>query len=208
MRKAIKHNYRILAHLLKGLVSERFKRMAKDEVLFKFLSKRLEPAVLIDHYLQADREAMDLAEMSLLELVNSERLENELQKSAEKIQKNFQRMFGEQGAEYVTKNLVEKRAEWLSTRVEFYRRMLSLSQECENPIQLGATAFRNQKRFADYLRPVSQSDREFAEAIVSHTEPLNRFLMKKHMDYELQNSENLWNEFADEIFKKIPQLTE
>lgn len=194
---------------MKGLVAERFKRMAKDEVLFKFLSKKIEPAVLIDHYLQADREAMDLAEMSLLELVSSERLEAERFKSAQKIQSNFQRMFGEEAAgDYVAEILIEKRAEWLSSRIDFYRRMLSISEEAESPLELAAAAFRNRKKFGDLLKAVSTSDRAFTEAVVGHTAALHRFLMKKHLDYELENSETLWNEYADEVFKKIPQLTD
>ena len=205
----VKHHYKILAHLLRGLVAERFKRMAKDEVLFKFISHCIEPAILVDHNLQAEREALDLAEMSLLELVSQERLEAELQKSADRIQNNFQRMFGQGVASnYASKDLISLRVNWLSSRVDFYRRMLSLSHEVESPAELGAKAFRSVKKFSICLDAVSKSDREFSEATVSSTNTLHRFLMKKHMDYDLKNSEALWGEFASEAFRKTPELTE
>ncbi|MDB5037187.1 MAG: hypothetical protein JWQ35_715 [Bacteriovoracaceae bacterium] len=208
-QKVIKHNYQVLAHLLKNIVAERFKRMAKDDVLFKFISNRIDPALLVDHNIQAEREAMDLAEMSLLKLVDSEHIDIELKKSADKIQKNFQRMFGENASkEYLTKPLIESRVSWLSSRVDFYRRMLSLAEEVESPLELGSKAFRSLRNFNRCLRPITDADRKFADAIVQSTAALNRFLMRKHMDYELKNSEVIWNDYAGEVFRKSPELTE
>jgi hypothetical protein len=208
-KNILKHNYKMLAHLLKGLVAERFKRMAKDQVLFKFISRRLEPAVLIDLHLQTEREAMDLAEMSLLELVDSDRLAAELSKSAERIQKNFQRIFGtKEDSSYTAEALVEKRSRGLSSRVDLYRRILSLEEKVESPMDLARKSFRNPKKFEIYLTLISKAEHDFSEAILSHTAPLHRFLMKKHFDYELANFEKLWMEYVKEAFKKTPELTD
>lgn len=116
----IRKNYKTLARLLKNLVAERFKRMAKDEVLSRFISSRIDPALLVDHALQAEKEALDLAEMSLLKLVSSDQMRTEIFKSAEKIQSNLQEVFGSAiGGKMVSETLVELRAIWLGARIEF-----------------------------------------------------------------------------------------
>ncbi len=207
--QTIKKHYKLLSHLLRSLVAERFKRMAKDESLFKFISSRIEPAVLVDHELQSEKEALDLAEMSLLELVSAERLEAELFKSASKLQANFQKVFGpDVSKSFSSEGLIEKRMIWLGSRVGFYRSMLSISDSVDSPLELGARAFRNLKRFNEALSPILQSDRALADEVVQSTNSMFRFLMKKHFDYELENFETLWNEFKKEAFRKIPELTE
>ena len=53
----IKAHYLIVLHLIKQLVTQRYKDMAKDKVLFKFISSRIEPALLVDSSRQAEKEA-------------------------------------------------------------------------------------------------------------------------------------------------------
>jgi hypothetical protein len=208
-KKLDKPHYGILAHLLKGLVAERFKRMARDEVLFKFISSRVDPAVLVDHSLRAEREALDLAEMSLLELVDSERMDAELHKSAEKIQSSFQKIFGNESAkEFVSSELLHQRIRWLKVRIDFYRKWMGYSDEASSPTELAKKSFRSIKSFDSSLKVLFEIDRQCADEIVRATPSLNRFLMRKQLDYDLKSSEDVWQEFKQQAFRKVPELAE
>jgi hypothetical protein len=202
-------HYILLAHLLKSLVAERFKRMAKDEVLFKFLSNKVDPAILVDYHLQSEKEALDLAEMSLLELVDSERMNAELQKSAERIQMNFHNIFKTDGSEnFKSPSLVDHRMHWLRGRIHFFRKWLSFSESSNSPLDLALRAFQNAKAFRSNLEVLQRTDLDCADETVKATTQLHRFLMKKHLDHELKNSHDLWLEFADQAFRKTPELAD
>lgn len=205
----IRRHYKLLAHLLKSLTSERFKRMAKDEVLSRFISSRVDPALLVDHAFQAEKEALDLSEMSLLQLVSPDHLRTEILKSSERIQKNFEQVLGSQiTSELLTDQLLELRAIWIATRVEFFRRWLSIDEDAETPLDLARRSFKSRKRFEASMARIMEADKTFADALVSATNPLHRFLMKKQMEYELKNSEDLWEEFKEEAFRKVRELPE
>lgn len=205
--EAVRHHYKILAHLIKHLVAERFKRMAKDESLFRFLSSQVEPALLVDYAQQTEKEALDLAEVGLLKLVNQDLMLAEIQKSARKIQQQLQSLFGDEFSKhFLDEDLIEKRALWLRARIDFYQRMLSLNEKVNDPLELGQRAFRNSKRFYAAFEKVLRSEQDLADEIVQATHSLHRFLMKKHLDHEFQNLENIWNEFGREAFKKLPEL--
>lgn len=208
-KTAVNAHYVLLAHLLKSIVSDRFKRMAKDEVLFKFLSNKVEPAVLVDYHLQSEKEALDLAEMSLLELVDSEKMTAELLKSAERIQSNFHSIFcTDQSENFKSATLIEQRMHWLRGRIHFYRKWLSFSNTANSPIDLALKAFQNAKSFRSNLEVLERTDKSCADEIIRATAPLHKFLMKKHLDHELKNSHELWSEFADEVFRKTPELAD
>lgn len=205
----VRRHYKLLAHLLKNLTAERFKRMAKDEVLSKFISSRVDPALLIDHALHAEKEALDLAEMSLLKLVSPDHLRIEILKSAEKIQKSFEDVLSKDIAKDLSSaELLDTRAIWLATRVEFFRRWLSIDDAAETPLELGRRAFRSRKGFESSIGRMLEADKLLADGLVSATNPLHRFLMKKQMEHELKNSDELWEELKEEIFRTVRELPE
>jgi len=199
----IKAHYIILAYLLRQLVTSRYKAMAKDRVLFKFISSRVDPALLIDHNLQAEKESLDLAEMSLLKLVDSDKMSGETRKSAEKIQASFQGIFGKDiSKEFHSESLIILREKWLNVRIHFYRKWLSLSEKAESPIDLAQRTFKTLKKFDENFEPLITTDKELSDEVVRLTESLHRFLMRKQFDYELKHSEILWNEFRVDAFKE------
>lgn len=208
-KSGVTAHYALLAHLIKTLVADRFKRMAKDEVLFKFLTSKVDPAVLVDYHLQSEKEALDLAEMSLLELVDSEKMNSELRKSAQRIQSNFQNIFRTSESDHFTDEpLIDHRMHWLRGRIHFYRKWLSFSGTATSPLELASSAFQNAKAFRSNLEVLQRTDKDCADETIKATAPLHRFLMKKHFDHELVNSHELWLEFADEAFRKTPELGE
>lgn len=205
--KVRRAHYQILAFLLKSSVAERFKLMAKDEVLSKFISSRIDPALLVDHHLQSEKEALDLAEMSLLHLVDSDRLNAELRRSAERIQLRLSQIFGpEVSAGFVSQKLIEFRTSWLRARLEFFKVWLSAPTRESSPADLARTTFHSSKKFQEHLERIFQTDQKLADEIVRETEPLFRFLMKKQLDYEYLKSKEIWTEFQTEIFRKPSEL--
>jgi len=200
----IKFNFPVLAHLLKSLSVDRFRRMARDEVLFKFIADRFDPAVLVDHLVQAEKEALELAEMSLLKLVDSEKLETQLHRSAEKIETHALAILRETGP--VSEALLQARVSWLDARVQFYRRWLSISDHFDSPIDLARAAFRSAKNFQKALDIVIDSERKLADEIVRQTPPLHRFLVRKQMNFEMKSVEEIWEDFTKEAFRETPAL--
>jgi hypothetical protein len=204
----IKAHYIILAYLLRQLVTERFKSMAKDRVLFKFISSRVDPALLIDHAIHAEKEALDLAEMSLLKLVDSDKMASEVHKSAFSIQSTLQGIFGDEvSKEFASNSIVEIREKWLHVRIDFYRKWLSFSERCDSPIDLVHRTFSREKKFEDALSYVHKVDKMLADETVHLTNSLHAFLMKKQLDYELEHSKNLWAELQKDAFKEQAALT-
>ena len=203
----IKAHYVILAYLLKQLVTGRFKSMAKDRTLFRFISSRVDPALLIDHALHAEKEALDLAEMSLLKLVDSDKMSAEVRKSAHRIQTAFQGIFGEDvSKDYCCDALVEVREKWLGVRIDFYRKFLSLSDRCDTPLDLTQRTFNREKKFEDALHYLFKVDQMLADEIIKYTNSLHTFLMKKQLDNELEHSQELWEELRKQAFKEQAAL--
>jgi hypothetical protein len=156
--------------------------MARDQTLFKFISSRVDPALLIDFHLQSEREALDLAEMSLLQLVDSQRLNDEIHRSAEKIQKAFQSILGEEVSdELASDKLIQCRSAWMKARVDFYRKWLSLSEETSSSLELAAKTFRSAKNFDKDLRLLLLTDKAYGDEVVRVTQSMFRFLMRKQV---------------------------
>ncbi len=203
----IKIHYKIVAHLLKSLVADKFKRMARDEVLSKFLSNNIDPALLVDLHMRAEVEALDLAEVGLLKLIDTAELTRQLEKSALKIQEHFQFVYGEKGGRvYLSEDLLLWRVEWLRRRVLFFQKWLSLVEICETPADLGFKTFRTRKSLDDSLKHLFEIDAKLAEATVQATPAFFRFLMLKQLQCEADHLQSVWKEFRDEVFKKIQEL--
>lgn len=199
--------FQILAGLVKQVITDRFKRLAKDEVLSKFAAAQIDPALLVDHAFQAEREALELAEMSLLELVTSDRLDRELNVSSRRIQDALSKIYPEEvGAKYPSDALIRSRTRWLRSRIDFYSRWLSVETDAETPLELAIETFRSLKNFNAKLEPVLEADRIYAEDMTKATAILFRLLMKKQLDHELETSEEIWREFAMEAFKPTKSL--
>lgn len=204
---SLQKNMQILASLLKSVVAERYKRMAKKEVLSRFLSKNLDPVLLIDLHLRMERDAIDLTEMSLLELVNSDRMNAELKRSAHRIQLGYQEIYGEEIVpDFISESLIDLRVRCLRARIEFYNHYLVVSEEVSNSLELGARAFQKAERFQKKLSAVFEMDRAYADELVRQTNAIHRFMMRKQLDYEILKSEEIWLEYKVEVFKEPQAL--
>lgn len=127
----VEANAKILLQLLKSVVTERYKQMAKEEVLSRFVTHNLDPVLLIDLNMRMEREAVELTEVSLLELVSSERMLNELQKSSARVQAAYQEIYGENVVgDFSDSNLIEARQRCFQKRIEFYNSFLTANQIC------------------------------------------------------------------------------
>lgn len=203
----IQRNIELLIQLLKSNVAERYKRLAREEKLSRFVTDRVDPALLVDLHLQIERQSVELTEMSLLELVTTARMNAELDRSARRIQQSFQEVYGEDLVpNFLSDALVERRVDCLRARVEFYNPLLVVTQNCENSLQLASKAFARAERFQKKLELVSQKDRQYNDELVRETEATHRFLMRKQTDYEVLKSDELWLEFKSEAFKKPQAL--
>lgn len=207
MSQRAKQQYQLLAHLVREIITDRFKRLAKDEVLSKFISGNVDPALLVDHYIQSEREAMDLAEMSLLQLVSAERLQSEIHKAAEKIQSNLARIYSSGvSRDFMGSTLTDARARWLRVRIDFYARWMSVSTGASSPKDLARDAFRNLKGFESRLESLIEADRLFSDELVRATPSMYRLLMKKQLDHEIDRAVEVWKEFSQEAFKEAKAL--
>lgn len=208
MEKTSSPHYPLLTHFVRNLVTDRYKNLAKDEKLFRFLSDQVEPALLIDHSITAEREGMDLAEMSLLKLVDTTRMSEEVARTAERVQRSLSTLLGFQiGAEYMNAAALNAREKWLLERVVFYRRFLSLKKDVSSPLELAQLSFRSRELFESALEPLIRSEEELYEELLRHTPALHRFLMKKHWDLQLEVIRHTWEEFSEEAFKETKKLT-
>lgn len=203
----VEANAKILLQLLKSVVTERYKQMAKEEVLSRFVTHNLDPVLLIDLNMRMEREAVELTEVSLLELVSSERMLNELQKSSARVQAAYQEIYGENVVgDFSDSNLIEARQRCFQKRIEFYNSFLTANQICSNPLELGAVAFNKAERFQKKLSSLLAVDRSYADELVRQTSATYRFLMRRQMDYEILKSEEIWLEYKKEAFKEPQAL--
>jgi hypothetical protein len=214
--KSLKTNYlsrniRLLQQLAKGLVSERFKQLAKESKLSRFSSRVVDPVLLVDLNLQVEREAIQLAEISLLELVTSERLKAELRRSAARIQKTFDIVYRDEEDPdanlFSAENLIQARMKCLHSRVQLYNSFLTVAEDVESPLELAERAFIKADRFAKKLEPILQADRAYYEELVRTAPQIHRFLIKKQSDSEIEKQEALWGEFQMEAFKSQQALS-
>lgn len=207
MQNRIQKNAGLLAQLLKNLTAERFKSMAKEESLSRYLAAPVDPVLLMDLNLQVERDAIQLTEMSLLALVTSERMRAELKRTATRLQKSFQSIFGDESiVDFASDSLIEKRIQCLRTRVDFYNPFLSCSSEGSNIFDLARQAFLESERFETKLKRLLESDQDYLQTLVKETAELQRFLAKKQTDIEFQWIQKNWREFQHEAFKKPPEL--
>lgn len=205
--KYIERNAQVLIQLLKNVVADRYKRMAKEEVLSRFLSKNLDPVLLIDLHMRMEREAVQLTEMSLLELVNSERMNSELRKSSIRIQQAYQEIYGEELVpDFAAESLVDLRMRCFRSRLEFYNSFLTVNEAVATSLELAAKAFHRAERFQKKLSSVFDADRNYADELVRQTNSIHRFMMRKQLDYEILKSEEIWLEFKTEAFKEPQAL--
>ncbi len=200
----LKHNIQVLQQLARQMVGERFKRMARDEVLSKFMSLQIDPALFVDLQLQVEREAIHLTEISLLTLVTPDRLQREIQKAARQLQQGFQNVYGEENQvmkDFLSQSLVQMRESCLRARVDFYNPFLSQTEKAANPLQFAVSAYNRAEKFSKKLEGIIEADRRYNEELIRQTETMHRFLMKKQSEIELLKSEELWAEFQEEAFK-------
>jgi len=205
----LKHNIQLLTQLTRFIVGECFKRMARDEMLSKFMSLQVDPALFVDLHLQVEREAIHLTEISLLELVTPDRLRGELRKSGKKLQDGFQLVYGEENPvikDFLNQNLIQFRELGLRARVEFYNPLLTVERKGENFLDLANLAYNRPDRFLKKIEGVLEADRRYNEELVRQTESLHRFLMKKQTEYELQKMDEIWKEFLEEAFRSPAAL--
>lgn len=201
----LRSNISILQQVTKSIVADRFKRMAKDEVLSKFISSSVDPILLVDLALQIERESIQLTEISLLEVVTQERMEAEIRRTSKRIQEHYQQVYGEENSvvrDFKAASLLNLRAGTLRSRVDFYNSFLTVESKVETPLELANQAFNRAERFQSKLERVFSSDRSYNDELVRQTEPMHRFLMRKQTDYEILKSEELWLEFKSESFKE------
>lgn len=203
----VERNKHILAQLLKSVITERYKRMAKEEVLSRFLSKNLDPVLLIDLHLRMERDAIELAEMSLLELVTSDRINSELKRSALRIQQAYQEIYGEEVVpDFSGDSLVDLRMRCFRARLDMYNSFLTVTAPAKNSLELAALAFQRAERFQKKLSAVCEVDRFYGDELVRQTSSIHRFMMRKQLDYEILKSEEVWLEFKTEAFKEPQAL--
>lgn len=199
----LKHNLLVLNQLARALVGDRFKRMAKDEMLSRFMSLQVDPALFVDLHLQVEREAIHLAEISLLALVTPDRMAREYEKTARRIQEGFQLVYGEENQimkDFTQPLLISLRQSALRARVELFNPFLSVNVKGESPFHLAKSAFQNSEKLFKKLEGVLEADRRYNDELVKQTESLHRFLMKKQTDYELQKNREIWSEFMEGAF--------
>jgi hypothetical protein len=203
----IEAHAKMLLQLLKSVVTERYKRMAKEEVLSRFMAQNLDPVLLIDLHMRMERDAVQLTEVSLLELVSSDRMINELKKSSVRIQAAYQEIYGEDVVEnFSHPHLIELRQRCFQKRIEFYNSFLTVNRSCANSLEMGAQAFNKAERFQKKLSNVFDVDRSYADELVRQTHTTYRFLMRRQTDYEILKSEEIWLEYKTEAFKEPQAL--
>lgn len=206
---ALRRNIQFVARIARHIVTERFKRMAKDEVLSKFIQSHVDPILLVDINLQIDREAIDLAEMSLLTLVTGDRMSNELKRSAARIQKAYQDVYGEESdvvRDFSSPELTYLRIDCFRARIELYKVLLIVQDEVGSAYELAVKAFKKAERFQSRIEALLLADKRYNEELVRSTEATHRFLMKKQTEYEISKSEELWLEFKSDSFKETQAL--
>lgn len=200
-------NLHILGQLVKGIVSDRFKRMAKGEVLTRFSSVNIDPALLVDLAMQTEREALALTDMSLLDLVTPDRLASELRRSSLRIQNSYQEIYGESVVEnFSSEPLVDLRLHSLRTRIDFYNPFLSIHSDVNDSLELAVMAFNRAERFQKSLSTVIESDRNYFDELIRQSNSMYRFMIRKQCDHELLKAEESWLEFKTEAFKKPQEL--
>jgi len=201
-RELIQRNIHLLSQLLKNIIADRYKRMAKDEMLSRFISSRIDPVLLVDLSLQIERDSIELTEMSLLELVTPDRMAAEVKRSADRIQRVFAEIYGEEILEnFLSEPLMDLRMQTIRSRIDFYNPFLTVEHEVESFFDLAAKAYVRAERFQKKMGNVVESDRQYNDELVRETNQLHRFMMRKQLDYEILKSEEIWLEFKTEAFK-------
>lgn len=205
--ESVKKNAAVLLSCLTQMVKHRFKTMAKEEVLSRFLGTSIDPAVLMDLQLQVERESVQLTELSLLELVTAGRLEAEILKASERIQSSYGAIF-EQDApvEFASKHLVHQRARCFRTRVDLFNPFLTNTKLVDDCYRLAQVAFVEQDRFIKKIKSVLDADRSYDEALIKEASSMHRFMLTKQTRYTQELAEQFWVDFGGRSFRKTPEL--
>lgn len=199
-----------LSLLIRELITDRFKKLARDESLSRFISGQIDPALLIDVSVQMEREALELTEKNLQQLLSSTTLQEEVEKTSRKIQSHLREVYGEEmGSEFESESLLKARQTWLRDRVEFYSVWLSAQAQSSSLPLLAYEVFKTEKNFKQKVGKILSSDANLRKEIIRCTPSTFRLLMKKQFDLEQKCDEALWKDFSAEVFretKAFPQL--
>lgn len=180
--------------------------MAREEVLTRFLNANIDPALLVDLSLQLERDAVDLTEISLLELVDSKRMLSEVKRSAERLQRAFQEIIPEEiFPEMNADHLIECRMRSIRARIDFFNPFLVCEKEVDSPLELAAKAFVDIERFQKRKNAVISADRLFSEEFSKQANQMQRLMIKRHGEHEIKSLQMVWDDFEQEAFKK-PRL--
>jgi len=208
VHSTLQKNVGLLVRLLKTLVADRYKSMAKAENLSRYLSAGVDPVLIVDLNMQIERDAVQLTEMSLLELVTSDRMRAELMRTASRLQKSFQSVFGDESiVDFCSDSLIGKRIQCLRSRIDFYNPFLSCNSKASHIFELVRDAYQESHRFEAKLGKLLDADRDYLQSLVKETAELQRFLAKKQTDLEYQWLERCWKDFQAAAFKKPAQLS-
>ncbi len=200
---------KILIYLIREMITDRFKRLARDEALSKFIFNEIDPAALIDVYLQAEKEALQLSQKTLGELHSSTTLQKSLLESSARIHERLGAVYGSDFESGISSSAaLESRARWLKSRMEFYSQWMSVESSSHTPETLARDAFKTAKNFKSKVALVLDSEKDLHESLLKTVPTTYRLLFKKQCEHELERARDLWEEFAGEVFKEVKQFPE
>jgi len=200
---------KLLSSLLKKIITDRFKQMARDEKLTRFLASKTDPAQLVELHVSAEREALQMALLRVDKGLAGGELDRSLQEIALQIQIRFQKIYGSDVLPInQASQLLDARTQWLRTRVDFYTRWLGVRVEADSAEDLARAAFRSQKAFQKYLRQISLADEALSKEILKSTNPTFRLMMKHQMELEDEQARSIWDSCAKLWFKETKELSD
>ena len=203
------HSARLLSNLIKEIITDRFKQMARDEKLTKFISTKIEPAQLVEFHVRAEREALQISVQRVESSLAGSTLERALQDSAVRIQSDFQKAYGSDVLPVnQSTDLVVTRVQWLRTRVDFYTRWLGVHSSQSSAEDLARAAFRSEKAFRKYLGQISRADEELSKEVLRSINPTFRLLMKRQFELEAEQARSLWESCVKLWFKETKELSD
>jgi hypothetical protein len=204
-----KESAKLLSVLIKEIITDRFKKMARDENLTKFLSSKIEPAKLVDFHVSAEREALQLSVDRVESALAGSDLDRALKEVALRIQSNFQAIYGSDVLPInQAPELLLARSLWLRSRVDFYTRWINVKASEGSAKDLALAAFRSEKAFRKFLDQIFAADENLCKEVVRSTNPTFRLLMKKQFELETQQARLLWDACSKSWFKAKKELSD
>lgn len=200
---------KLLSVLIKEIITDRFKKMARDEKLTKFLASKIEPAKLVDFHVSAEREALQLSVERVEESLAGGELDRAIQEAALRVQTNFQQIYGSDVLPInQAPELLVARSQWLRSRVDFYTRWINVKASEGSAKDLALAAFRSEKAFRKYLEQIFSADETLCQEVVRSTNPTFRLLMKKQFELESEQARLLWDACSKTWFKAKRELSD